>query len=63
MESDSPFGVLKMAKDLYYFLQDYPCLNTEPLLHAIEEERERLLNIIKERYRNNPAWLSFLFHR
>lgn len=63
MESDSPFGVLKMAKDLYYFLQSYPCLNTEPLFQAIEEERERLLNIIKERYHNNPAWLSFLFHR
>ena len=62
MESDSFFGVLKMLKDLYYFLKDYSCLDVTPLREAIESERERLINLIKTRYRANPQWLYFLFY-
>ena len=39
VESDSAYGALKMAKDLYYFLKKYPCLNVTPLQDAIEEEK------------------------
>ena len=62
MESNSSFGVLKMAKDLYYFLNKYSCLDVTTLQTAIEDERERHLENVKARYRENPSSLSFLFH-
>ena len=62
MESNSSFGVLKIAKDLYYFLKKYSCLDVTPLQAAIEGERERHLENLKARYLENPALFSFLFH-
>ncbi len=47
LESDSACGVLKMAKDLYYFLKDHNCLDVTPLQTAIKKERARLIEEIK----------------
>lgn len=62
VESDSPFGALKIVKELYRFLKNYSCLDVTPLSAAIEAERTRLLEGIKAKYRSNPDWLSFLFY-
>ncbi len=61
VESDSPFGALKMAKDLYYFLRAYTCLDLTPLQAAIEGERARHLETLKAHIEKNPALFSFLF--
>ena len=61
VESDSPFGALKMAKDLYYFLKNYPCLNLKPLQDAIQTERTRHFNRVIARLKENPATFAFLF--
>ena len=61
VESDSAYGALKMAKDLYYFLKRYPCLDIKPLQDAIQSERERHFTALTKRYKENPALLSFLF--
>ncbi len=47
MESDSEFGALKIAKELYYFLKKYPCLDVLPLKAAIDKERNRHLETLK----------------
>ena len=62
VESGATFGALKMAKDLYYFLKKYPCLDVTPLQAAIEKERARHLDNLKALYRENPALFSFLFY-
>ena len=62
MESNSPFGALKIAKDLYWFLKNYSCLDIAPLKATIEKERARLLAGVKAKYQANPDWLSFLFY-
>ncbi len=56
LESDCVCGALTMAKELYYFLRRYTCLDVTPLQTAIEMERERLVNRIK-----GSSTLSFLF--
>ncbi len=56
LESDSVCGVLAMAKELYYFLREYTCLDVTPLQSAVQAERERLINRVK-----GAAQLSFLF--
>lgn len=61
LESNSPLGVLKMAKDLYYFLRDYTYLDVTPLLTAIAEERTRHIENIRVRCVNNPLLFAFLF--
>lgn len=61
LESNSPLGVLTMAKDLYYFLRDYTCLDVTPLLTAIEEERARHIENLRLRYAENPLLFAFLF--
>ena len=60
IESDSPFGAFKIAKDLYWFLKKYSCLDTAPLKAAIEKERARLLEGVKAKYQAN--YLSSLFY-
>ncbi len=57
MESDDEAGVLKMAKELYRFLQQYPFLDITPLQEGIEAERQKLINHLKA----HRAALSFLF--
>ena len=47
IESDSDFGALKIAKELYYFLKKYPCLDVSPLKEAIDKERNRHLESLK----------------
>ncbi|MBR2374819.1 MAG: phosphomannomutase/phosphoglucomutase [Clostridia bacterium] len=47
LESSVCGGLLKIAKDLYYFLKKYPCLDVTPLQNAIEAERQKLLEEVK----------------
>ncbi|MBO5412613.1 MAG: phosphomannomutase/phosphoglucomutase [Clostridia bacterium] len=47
VESNTRGGVLKIAKDLYYFLKKYPCLDVTPLQAVIESERKKLLDEVK----------------
>ena len=61
IESMCKNGAWKIAKDLYYFLKQYSCLDLSPLKGFIDEERQRILNEIKTEYTNNPSCLSFLF--
>ncbi len=57
MESDDEAGVLKIAKDLYAFLKQYPFLDITPLNEGIETERQKLIQHLKA----HRAALSFLF--
>ena len=59
IESTSEFGVMKIAKDLYYFLKKYDVLDVTPLQIAIQEERERLIHSLKTAYANNPNCFGF----
>ena len=61
VESNSEFGCLKILKDLYYFLKEYPCLDVTPLHSAIESERERMIKTLKSSYAENPSSFAFLF--
>ena len=56
IESDGEGGALKIAKNLYYFLRKYPCLDTAALQTAIQKEREKLIEAVKAK---DP--LSLLF--
>lgn len=47
IESDAEGGALKIAKNLYYFLRKYPCLDTTALQTAIQKEREKLIEAVK----------------
>ena len=47
VESASAFGAFKMLKELYYFHKNYPCLDVTPLQNAIEKERKRLFESVK----------------
>ncbi len=48
VESEEKYGTFKILKDLYYFLKKYPYLNLAPLLQAIENCREELIDEIKQ---------------
>ncbi len=55
VESDIPFGGLRILKTLYYFLRKYPYLQTKSLENAIDECRKELLETCKAKR------LHFLF--
>ncbi len=48
-ESDSDHGVLKILKEVYYFLKKYPFLDLTPLQDAIKEQRQKLLDEVKRK--------------
>ena len=54
--------LLKIEKDLYYFLSNYPCLDVSPLKKLIHAERRAMIENLKAEYINNPDAFSFLFH-
>ncbi len=60
LESDGRCGVLKMAKDLYYFLRKYTCIDVTPLQDAIQTERTRLIERIKSLPKTSSVF-PFLF--
>ncbi len=55
VESNEPFGGLKILKTLYYFLRKYPFLNLAPLEKAMDECRKEMVRVCKENK------LTFLF--
>ena len=57
IESDDEAGALKIAKNLYGFLKQFPFLDLAPLQQAIETERQKLINHLKA----NKHALTFLF--
>ena len=61
IESNSEHGVLKIAKDLYYFLKTTPYLDVAPLKAAIDQERQRLLNNIKSNFYSDAGYLTFIY--
>lgn len=61
IESNSEHGVLKMAKDIYYFLKNIPYLDVAPLKEAINMERQRLLGNIKSSFYSDAAYLTFIY--
>ncbi len=54
VESDLPYGGLKILKTLYYFLRKYPFLNLAPLKKAIDDCRRELIEACKA---NRPTFL------
>ena len=61
IESDSEHGALKIAKDVYYFLKNSHYVDVAPLKEAIDQERQRLLGLIKQDFYSDAAYLTFLF--
>lgn len=61
IESNSAHGVLKMAKDLYYFLKTTPYLDVAPLKAAIDQERQRLLGNLKTNFYSDAGYLTFIY--
>ena len=50
IESDSEGGSIKIVKDLYYFLKNYPFLDISPLQNAIESWRQDKKDQLKEKF-------------
>ncbi len=63
IESMASFGCMKIMKEVYYFLKQYPALDVTPLEKAIEEQRAQLLRSVQAKRANDPSYLSFLFKR
>ena len=61
IESNSEHGVLKIAKDIYYFLKTTPYVDVAPLKTAIDQERKRLLGNIKANFYSDAAYLTFIY--
>ncbi len=57
VESDDEAGGLKIAKELYSFLKQFPFLDLAPLTQTIETERNKLIAHLKA----HKSALSFLF--
>ena len=56
-------GLLKIAKDLYYFLRQFDCLDLTPLEEAINNARQALIDGLHNRLMENPEFLDYLFPR
>ena len=50
IESDSEGGSIKIVKDLYYFLKNYPFLDISPLQSAMESWRQDKKDQLKEKF-------------
>ena len=50
VESDSANGVVKILKDLYYFLRAYDCLDTQPLVNAIQAWRKQTIAATNKKF-------------
>ena len=61
VESASQHGGMKIAKDIYYFLKQFPFLDLTPLEKAIEKNRQRLIKQIQTDFYTDVNYLSFIF--
>ncbi len=59
IESDQKYGTLKIAKELYYFLKNYSCLDISLLEETIEKYRTELHSKVKEA--SEEQRFAFLF--
>ena len=50
VESDSANGVVKILKDLYYFLRGYDGLDTQPLANAIQAWRQQTIVLTNKKF-------------
>ena len=59
VESDRPYGSIRIIKDLYTFLQQYDCLDCTPLQTALDEYKKNLHCGWHTLCRDNPFFLLF----
>ena len=50
VESDSANGVIKIVKDIYYFLRDYDCLDTQPLVDFMQAWRKQTIALTNKKF-------------
>ena len=63
IECSKSGGLLKIAKDLYYFLRKYDELDLTPLETAINNARQAIINGLHNRLMESPEFLDYLFPR
>lgn len=63
VECSKSGGTLKIAKDLYYFLRQFSCLNLSALEDAINQARQALIDGLHNRLLESPEFLDYLFPR
>ena len=59
IESNRPYGTIRIIKDLYAFLQTYDCIDSTPLSTTLEEYKKNLHCGWHALCRENPFFLLF----